>query len=528
MFGERANGCHVCNSEVCRPLLAHGSTGPPASAACISPWCPNPRDPLPSTASTIVWGEVMRGQGGMKTALMLAKARDRNAGGGRCNRERCDVDSGQSFRAWDDLRRSARIAAFVVALLVPLAFEFSSSAWGQSAQLASVPATSASKDELERQKLKAEIKELEDRNSVKWAPLAEPVGSLASAVTAFLAVFGIVVGGWRWRAEFQASKERRDDERFASVLQDLGHEREPMRAGAALMLRRFFDKPHSRIYQQAFDATVSALRQYGPETERETSTTLSHALITAFVEGVPIHRARVARTVPELHHEALGANLELGKETKDRRVGLQRRYLNASDIRLAGAFLWKADLQGVFMPRARLWEADLSEASLQSAVLWGSGTDLYAAKLYDANLDGANLGSANLEKAKLVRAHLRGAVLNGTQLSEASLDYANLTDATLRTAFLPDAELKGALLIRADLTKADLQRADLRDADLRGADLTGAQLDGAKLERVRYNSKVCEGDDGKPIEPTRWPDGKPPPLALDVSREARGRMAQPA
>lgn len=104
-------------------------------------------------------------------------------------------------------------------------------------------------------------------------------------------------------------------------------------------------------------------------------------------------------------------------------------------------------------------------------------------------LQGANLSLANLEGADLAGAHLQGAILvaarlQGADLQGSHLERAVLTDAHLEGAFLRSAQARGATFANAHLDGADLTRAGLQDALLAGATLDGAILSDAHLERA--------------------------------------------
>jgi uncharacterized protein YjbI with pentapeptide repeats len=71
--------------------------------------------------------------------------------------------------------------------------------------------------------------------------------------------------------------------------------------------------------------------------------------------------------------------------------------LDATGVKLDRAFLWKADLEQVWMPQASLRGADLSEAKLSGARVWRA--DLRGAWLWGADLREADFGSSNLSFA---------------------------------------------------------------------------------------------------------------------------------
>ena len=92
--------------------------------------------------------------------------------------------------------------------------------------------------------------------------------------------------------------------------------------------------------------------------------------------------------------------------------------------------------------------------------------------LYAADLSASETNPAKYAKVDLTNANLAGADLYEADLSGATLNGANLTSARLRYADLRDAKLIGATLTMANLSKSALYRSDLTNADLRGANLT--------------------------------------------------------
>jgi uncharacterized protein YjbI with pentapeptide repeats len=98
--------------------------------------------------------------------------------------------------------------------------------------------------------------------------------------------------------------------------------------------------------------------------------------------------------------------------------------------------------------------------------------------VFTPHLAGANLAGAKLYRADLQAADLRGAKMYETDLRGADLRHANLSGADLRGANLHSANLREAILGEADLRRATLWGVNLYKADLRGADLTRAVLQG--------------------------------------------------
>ena len=152
------------------------------------------------------------------------------------------------------------------------------------------------------------------------------------------------------------------------------------------------------------------------------------------------------------------------------------------------AALWDAQLEAVYLARARLQDANLAGANLRRA------------SLSKASLQRANLSGAHLEGADLSYTQLQGTDLSYADVGRADLSYAQLEGARLWSAQLQQARLWGAKLQGADLSYAQLQEANLSGAELQGANLSrggleGSDLSGAQLERADLSDARLQGAD---------------------------------
>ena len=284
----------------------------------------------------------------------------------------------------------------------------------------------------------------------------------------------------RWLEDRQAEREKRAEERFQAVVEGLGSEREEAKVGAAIILRTFLRPGYEQFYSQAFDLAVTHLRLRRASDPPGGPDTLSQALIAIFKKAFPLARSQ--------------------KEGDS-------QSLDATGVKLDCAFLWKADLEHIWMPRASLLETNLAEANLHGAFLalanlhkvnlWGADlrqADLGATDLSEADLSEAKLW-ANLHKAKLLGTNLHKAHLCGDTYS-AELGEANLTGAKLCKADLRKVKLWGADLSRADLSEADLSGANLGDAlSLKDANLYGVKgLTKEQLEACKAKGAIIDED----------------------------------
>jgi Pentapeptide repeats (8 copies) len=262
---------------------------------------------------------------------------------------------------------------------------------------------------------------------------------LSSFLSILVIVGGALFGFRRWRVDRRDAQNKdlraQAEERLKTAVAALGDENEAIQVGGAILLRSFLnpddEEIYGRYYTQIFDLAVAYLRPSSTSQPSEDSDVISHqpedpntalplttlrqALIVAFEEALPLVRNKLIADKAE--RESAGA----------------LHSLDATNIQLDNAFLWKADLKQAWMPQASLQEANL----------------------YGAILVRADLLNANLSDAILNDADLRGAYLERADLSDASLSGANLSNAVL----------EGAKLYRVKgLTKEQLEACKAKGA----------------------------------------------------------------
>lgn len=316
---------------------------------------------------------------------------------------------------------------------------------------------------LQKAQLAQQLEKLQHDNDWLWNSSPALLSTLAVITAALIGIF-------RWLRERrdeqtriledrEDEREKRSEQRFQTVANDLSDEDLATRIGAAIMLRTFLRPGYEQFYGQVFDLAVAHLRLHR-RIEPHMSVTephllLTQALITVFKESFPHARDR-------LHHSPhLLTGIQLGRAD------------------LAGA-----DLKQAWIPEAYLVEADLSSAELEEANL--ARANLTRAILNTATLTNANLIGAILHSASLEWTELPHAILDGATLTKANLTKANLTRAVLlEGANLDEANLTGANLTEAHLAEANLSGVNLTETNLSGADLTGAKLSGANPEAAK-------------------------------------------
>lgn len=154
-------------------------------------------------------------------------------------------------------------------------------------------------------------------------------------------------------------------------------------------------------------------------------------------------------------------------------------------VKLSGANLREAELDGVELPGADLTGANLKQAQL-------GGSNLSSANLTGADLSGANLDEANLSKATLDKATLLGTSFRGANLSSAKL--RNLP-RVYQLGF-NNTNLENADFANSDLQGVGFRTCNLKNTRFDGADLTRANLTGSDTRKVQFgtaNISSCKG-----------------------------------
>jgi uncharacterized protein YjbI with pentapeptide repeats len=321
------------------------------------------------------------------------------------------------------------------------------------------PTEDATVTALNKEKLAQEVEQLKNQNQL------DLFAWLRTNASIFFSTLAVVLGGlfglWRWsvdrrdaqnkelEAQSEAQnkelidrkteREKRAEERFQSVVEGLGSERNEAKVGAAIMLRTFLQPDYQQFYQQSFDLAVAhlRLREVNPNKPIDS---LSQALIRVFTESTELVREeREKFDHPEY-----------------------AKYLDAAHIRLDGAYIARTRLQKVWFREAHF-----------------AGANLHSTKLQEADLIKADLSKADLDKADLSKAKLRIAKLSGAILTKVNLEGVDLYGADLSGANLEQADLTGANL---EKTKPETAES-LKETMMRGVrGLTREQLVACKAK----------------------------------------------
>jgi uncharacterized protein YjbI with pentapeptide repeats len=342
-----------------------------------------------------------------------------------------------STEARNKLKWVAVYLALVLALLVLSLLMILKPAWEQpSSVLVNDQLQPMDQQQLQDEKLRQEILKLQLENE-KLGSFWELLPSYATFVTALVAVIGVMVTIWRQINERELDRKQREDdsrrrldEKFTSIVSNLGSESSSIQASAAVSIITFLRPEYKAFHDQVFMILLANLKiQHDP--------TVNDLLIQGFEKAIRIQ-------LPSLREKDEQFELDLSR-----------------------SFLHRVDLSGL----------DLSQADLGFAQLRG-------ANLSDANLHRVRGMEANLEKARLSRANLNEARFRKAQFGGAQFHGANLVSADLKETDLKEAQFHQASMQSAHLEKANLSGAKFEQANLNDAFFRGATVDAGTLKSI--------------------------------------------
>ncbi|MBE9528436.1 MAG: pentapeptide repeat-containing protein, partial [Proteobacteria bacterium] len=227
----------------------------------------------------------------------------------------------------------------------------------------------------------------------------------------------------------EADSLRRVDEKFVTIITNLGSDSEAIQASTTVSILSFLKPEYQQSHYQVFMTLLANLKVHH-------SPVIHKLLLKSFVKAF------------QLHYPLL--------KEQDKTYGLD----------LSSAYLYRADLSGY-----DLSYSDLAFANLQNATLNGAETSLYRAQGIKANLESAWLSGANMQEARLREATFTEATLHGTRLVSARLEGAIMDGAQFQQASMQEAHLE-----KADLTGAKFEQANVANTFFAGATLDDEAL----------------------------------------------------
>ncbi len=273
-------------------------------------------------------------------------------------------------------------------------------------------------DELSNEKLRQEIRNLIIENNQLVSPWQQ-ISSYATVFTVIVAIIGAFTTIWKQFSEQQRDREQREaesmrrlDEKFSSLVQDLGSDNTSLKVSAVVSLLTFLKEEYAQFHEQVYLVLLANLKI-------KQDLQVNRLLIRAF-------------------EKALQLKLE-GKPPSE-------------SLDLTHTCLYHIDLS-----KLDLTSADMAFADLQSASF--RGTKLFRVKGYQtkftkATFTGADLGEARLMESDLESAHLHNTTLVASNLKKTNLKCAQFYGAKMQSAHLEGADLRGACFEQANLNDA--------------------------------------------------------------------------
>lgn len=327
--------------------------------------------------------------------------------------------------------------------------------------------------EQETLKLKKETENLEQDFWEKHSSLVTTLASLANTITALVAIIGAYFTIYKQIAETRIEKSKQIDERFTSIVQDLGSEKLEIKASATVSLLTFLEPGYEKYHEQVYMIVLANLKLDSKET------TINKLLVKTFEQAVDKYLKKDLSTlIPEERNFKLDlSGCHLNGITLS---NLPLHQANLSHAKLNNATLDNttliaANLQDADLTYASIKQTNLNQANLREAVFnnyQNKSKSNSKTEIIDSTFEKANLISAKMTKVKIIRTNFDSAQMQEVHLNGAYLENVNFNHANLNTAFF-----KGASFHNVDFAQANLQNANFQ----------GAQLDDKTLESLATN-----------------------------------------
>lgn len=369
----------------------------------------------------------------------------------------------------------------------------------------SAPNSAPAADELERQKLEEEVRQLRLANSqaegwlgafLPWAPFATVLIAVVTLGAALykqsrdLAAAGLAsnTAAAQWRADF-ARQQEAEAAKNEQWRQEFLRQQQLDRAAAEQEELGRFDETLSRISAQISSDNpglslngAAALGLFVKPRYQELHADLLRIII-ANLKAAP--QKEVAGLLRDDLARVLGMLFAGGQPNPD----------VPSPLDLTNLPLSRLDLHGLTLPEEAV--LDLAFATLDDANL--SEMTMFRARGFKAKLDGARFSRTIMSEARFNEAH-------------AIEKPVHFHETTLVSATFDGARLPGAEFQRAQLQGAKFRRGcDLRGARFEGADVNDAYFQGAVFDEAALRSMALGAHN--------WPSAHVDEPALKRMRE---------
>ena len=243
-------------------------------------------------------------------------------------------------------------------------------------------------------------------------------------IAALAAVVGVIVTVWRQLAQQAADRRNRLDDKFTSIVGNLGDKSTAVQASAVVSIINFLKPQYRDFHDQVFMVLLVNLKLRRPNI-------INNILVNGFEKAAQIR-------------------LKPGQDISTR-----------PELDLSRCNLYHINLSGL-----DLSNADLAYTKMQNANL--TGAILFRVRGIESNLENARLSRANMEEARLNKTCLRNAQLHDARLVSVTLKEADLTGAEFYRAKLQGAHFEGACINGARFEQANLSDAifkNIKDID---------------------------------------------------------------
>ena len=345
--------------------------------------------------------------------------------------------SKQKRTGWKQLTWSGLILLMILNIVLAVWLILSLQSPGAQGASTTEPVQSTAKADLETEKLRQEIVQLQLENN----DLASPwriFSSYATLLTAIVAIAGVFATIWKQFSERQRDREQREiesrrriDEKFSSIIADIGSDNSSLQVSATVSLMTFLRDEYEEFHEQVYLILLANLKL-------KHNLQVNRLLIQAFEKAIRLK-------VESLHKEDGSQGLDLTHTS-----------------------LYRIDLSGMDLSNFDFAFAELELANLETA-------NLFRVKGYETNFRKAQFTDAILSEARLSKANLENAHLHRTNLVASNLKETNL---------------RGAQFFQAKLQSAHLENSDLRGARFYEADLNDAYFNGVNIDEQALKSIV--------------------------------------
>lgn len=324
-------------------------------------------------------------------------------------------------------------------------------------------------------KLKKETENIEKDFWEKNTPLVTTIASLANTITALVAIVGAYFTIYKQVAETRIEKTKHIDERFASIIQDLGSEKLEIKASATVSILTFLEEGYEKYYEQVYMIVLTHLKLDSKDT------TINKLLVKTFEQVIDKY---LKKDLPTITQEERKFKLDLS--------GCRINGIRLSNLPIKQADLSYAKLNNAILDKTTLIEANLQNTDLTYASL--NGTNLNQANLKEAVFNNYQNTSQSNQKIEIINSTFEGAILISAKMSKVKIIQTNFSSAQMQEVNLNGAELENVGFKHANLNTAFFKGTSFINVDFAQADLQKANFQSAKLDDITLNSIIKAKD----------------------------------